>query len=287
MNSPFDLSKAPFRVEANADPQQVARDVIVCFRALSNIPDKMTQCVVAAMRIIGMDDSDPLHRAGCLIARDVDTGTGAGNHNPYHNAQHFCEVLLGTLYLSLLAPLQQRERAQLLVAAAVHDFHHDGKLNGEVPFRLERLSVEAAMPHLLAARVAEAERKRITAMVLATEVSTGARFARRCYLHFAGCGPHPELAGIDSELALLAGDERLALQAVLLTEADVLPSVGLTVEYGELQQDKLSREWSKPMREQDKLHFLDHVFGEFTVSTFFSPNLRRLKQAMHQKAKAG
>jgi hypothetical protein len=121
-------------------------------------------------------------------------------------------------------------------------------------------------------------------MVLATEVSTGARFARQCHRHFAGRGPAPALAGIDPALALLADDPRLALQAVLLTEADVLPSVGLTVEYGELQQDKLSREWKRPMREQDKLHFLDQVFGGFTVSDFFTPNLLRLKQAMHREA---
>jgi len=120
-------------------------------------------------------------------------------------------------------------------------------------------------------------------MVLATEVSVGARFARRCYLHFCGRAAKPEMHSLDPVLRLLAGDAGLARQAVLLTEADVLASVGLTVEYGELQQEKLSREWNRSLQATDKLHFLEQVFEDFTISHFFSPNLRRLKQAMHKQ----
>lgn len=66
----------------------------------------------------------------------------------------------------------------------------------------------------------------------------------------------------------------------MLTEADVLPSVGLTVEYGEVSQAKLSREWGRALGAADKLHFLERVFQEFTVSRFFAPKLEAMKRAM-------
>ncbi|MBF8295984.1 MAG: hypothetical protein HW389_2529 [Bacteroidetes bacterium] len=214
----------------------------------------------------------------------MDAGVGAGGDNPYHNAQHFCEVLLNALYLSLLAGLAPREKTQLLVAALTHDFHHDGTTNANVPFRLERLSAEAAAPYLDAAGVSREERERITAMIFATEVSVGTRFARDCHLHLAGGGSSPGLSGVPAQLATLAGDARLALQAVVLGEADVLSSAGLTVQYGELQQDKLAEERKQPLGSAHKLHFLSQVFREFTVGRFFSPNLRDLKIAAQDLA---
>jgi len=273
----LDLSRPPFRVREGADARTVADDIIACLRLVSGLPEKMTRCFDAAARIAGLPANDPLCAAGERIARDVDAGVGAGGDNPYHNAQHFCEVLLSALYLSLLARLAPREQTQLLVAALVHDFHHDGTSNAQVPFRLERLAAEAAAPYLDAARVSPEERARITAMVFATEVVVGTRFARECHLHFAHAAPRPALAGVPEPLAALAGDARLALQAVILGEADVLSSAGLTVQYGELQQQKLAEERKQPLGAEHKLRFLNEVVQEFTVGRFFSPNLRELK----------
>jgi len=281
---PFDLSKPPFRVCEGADARTVAQDIIACFQLVSGLPEKITSCFQAAERMAGLSGNDPLCVAGERIARDMDAGVGAGGDNPYHNAQHFCEVLLSALYLSLLAGLVPREQTQLLVAALTHDFHHDGTTNANVPFRLERLSAEAAAPYLDAAGVSREERERITAMIFATEVSVGTRFARDCHLHLAGGGPSPGLSGVPAQLATLAGDARLALQAVVLGEADVLSSAGLTVQYGELQQDKLAEERKQPLGSTHKLHFLSQVFREFTVGRFFSPNLRDLKIAAQDLA---
>jgi len=284
---PFDFSKPPFRVREGADARTVAQDIIACFQLVSGLPEKIARCFNAAARVAGLAESDPLCVAGDRIARDMDAGVGAGGHNPYHNAQHFCEVLLSALYLSLLAGLTPREKTQLLVAAMVHDFHHDGTTNANVPFRLERLSAEAAAPYLDATGVPPEERERITAMILATEVAVGTRFARDCHLHFSGAGPRPALRGVPQPLAMLAGDARLALQAVALGEADVLSSAGLTIEYGDLQQENLARERKQPLGSEHKLHFLNQVFQGFTVGRFFSPNLRDLKTAAQDLADRG
>lgn len=283
MRQPFDLSKPPFRVREGSDARTVAEDIIACLQLVSGLPQKMARCFRTAAQVSGLAADDPLLVAGERIARDIDAGVGAGGGNPYHNAQHFCEVLLSALYLSLLARLPPREQTQVLVAAMVHDFHHDGTINANVPFRLERIAAEAATPYLEAAGVSPKERLRIAAMIFATEVAVGARFARECHLHFAGAGPRPSLSGVPEPLAALAGDARLALQAVVLGEADVLPSAGLTVQYGELQQQKLAEEWKRPLGAEHKVRFLNQIFQEFTVGRFFSPNLRELKDAAQDR----
>jgi 3'5'-cyclic nucleotide phosphodiesterase family protein len=279
----LDLSKPPFRVPEGQDARAVAEDFIACFQVVSGLPNKVCACLQAALEVAELGE-DPLCMAGERIARDMDAGVGAGGANPYHNAQHFCEVVLSALYLSLLAGVSAREKVELLVAALVHDFHHDGNTNANVPFRLERLSAQAASPYLQAAGVPMEAQARVTAMIFSTEVSVGTRFARECHLHFAASGSRPSLSGIPGPLALLAGDARLALQAVIVGEADVLSSAGLTVQYGERQQEKLAEEWKKPLGADHKVRFLNQVFQDFTVGHFFSPNLRALKNAAQERA---
>lgn len=280
----LDLSKPPFCVPDGEDARTVAEHFIDCFRVVATLRDRVHTCLAAAVEVAGLAKDDPLCLAGERIARDMDAGIGSGGDNPYHNAQHFCEVLLSALYLSLLAGTAPRSRMQLLIAALVHDFHHDGTTNRSAPFRLERLSAAATLPYLEAAGVPAAERTRITAMILATEVAIGTRFARDCYLHFAEAAPAPSIAGIPDPLAELAGDADLALQAVIVGEADVLSSAGLTVQYGELQQDKLAEEWKQPLGADHKLRFLNQVIQDFTVGRFFSPNLRELRNAAQDRA---
>ena len=280
----LDLSKPPFRVPQGEDAGAVAEDFIACFKVVSALPDKVNTCAQAALDVAGLDPGYPLCVASQRIARDLDAGVGAGGANPYHNAQHFCEVVLSALYLSLLAGVAAREKGELLAAALVHDFHHDGGTNANVPFRLERLSAEAASPYLEAAGVPMDVQARIRAMIFSTEVSVGARFARECHLHFAASGPRPSLSGIPAPLAPLADDAGLALQSVIVGEADVLSSAGLTVQYGELQQEKLAEEWKKPLGADHKVRFLNQVFQDFTVGHFFSPNLRALRGAAQERA---
>ncbi|MBI3919573.1 MAG: hypothetical protein HY322_21500 [Betaproteobacteria bacterium] len=280
----FDFTRAPFRLNDRASPQQVAGEIIACYRRVADLPDRVTQSFRAAMQAAEIADAHPLLQAGERIARDIDAGIGAGDGNPYHNRQHFCEVLLAALYLLLAAPLTQAGRVQLLVAALAHDFHHDGKGFGDATFRLERVAVEAMLPYLAASGVPQDECTRISAMILATEISTGMPFARRCYRHFFEGGAQPDAAGIGEPLAMLARDANLARQAVLLTEADVLPSVGLTLDYSELSRENLSSEWGKPLSDADNLNFLERVFGDFMVNRFFSPNVSALKEALRIQA---
>lgn len=280
----FDFSRAPFRLDSQAaGPQQVARDITACFGVISGLPRKTTQSFDAAVRAIGLDPQEPVAQAGHRIAETIDAGTGDGRGNPYHNSQHFCEVLMGALAVSWLAALPPGEQSLLLLAALAHDFHHDGRDARNAPFRLERIAVAQTLPFLAAAGAPVRASEIITAMILATEVSRGVPYARQCYRHFFAGEERPRAPDGVEGLALLAEDARAAQLAVLLTEADVLPSVGLTPECGEESQLKLSREWGRALGAADKLYFLERVFGDFTVSRYFSPNLERMKRAMRQR----
>ena len=282
--SRLNLSKPPFRMNPQQDPASVAEDFIACFQVIAHLPKKVGACVRAAFDSGGIAPDAPLRVASCRIADEMDAGVGAGGANAYHNAQHFCEVLLGALYLTLLAGVTANAQAEVLIAALVHDFHHDGSKNMSATFRLETLSAEATTPYLEAAGVSADVNARIAAIIFATEVTRGTHFARGCHLHFTAGAPLPSLTAIPEPLALVATDATLALEAVIVGEADVLSSAGLTVQYGELQQERLAEEWKQPLGAEHKLRFLNQVFQDFTVGRFFSPNLRALKNAAKERA---
>jgi len=280
----LDLSKPPFKVGEGGDARAVAEDFIACFQVIARLPAKVGTCVRAAFESAAVAPEEPLWIAACRIADDMDAGVGAGGANAYHNAQHFCEVMLNALYLSLLAGLDPQARAEVMIAALVHDFHHDGTKNMSATFRLERFSAEATAPYLEAAGVSPQVRARIAAMVFATEVTKGTRFARDCHLHFSAGAPLPAASDLPAPLTLIGTDARLALEAVIVGEADVLSSAGLTVQYGDLQQERLAEEWKQPLGAEHKLRFLNQIFQDFTIGRFFSPNLRDLKSAAKDRA---
>ena len=282
----FDLTRAPFQVRGDTDSFQVAEEIAACFEVVAGLSTKMTQAVGAAMSVIGVAGNAPLVRAAATLAAEIDAGVGDGRANPYHNSQHYCEVVLSALYLSGLAALPPLVRARLVAAALAHDFHHDGRTSIGMPYRLERLAAQAALPYFEWAGVSKDEQNNIAALVLATETTAGVPFARQCHAHFAHGAVKPAPPESEPVLALLARDAGLAEQAVMLAEADLLPSVGLTVYYGELTQSNLSKEWGRPMTAVDKLFFLERIFGDFAVGRYFSPNVARLKDAMRKKADA-
>jgi hypothetical protein len=92
--------------------------------------------------------------------------------------------------------------------------------------------------------------------------------------------PAPPLSQLDS-LVLLP---RLALMAALLTEADVLPSVALTMAHADLTTARLESEWGTTLGPLSKVEFIDRYIGEFQVARFFLPNLREVRRVSLQRA---
>jgi hypothetical protein len=270
------LTRPPFAVVGSLGPPQVGAEMVACFAQLGARPDRLEHAHTLASRSIGLPDIDPLLRAGRAIARGIGAGVAAG----YHNGQHFLEVMLSALYLARLVPLDPRRTARVVTAALMHDFHHDGSRSASPPFRLELLAVQEAQPYLRAARVDDDECRRLQTLVLATEPRAGAPFARACWArHTAGGLATPLASTLPPPLERLPVEPHLAHEAVLLAEADVLPSIGLTFEHAEQLQSRLAIEWGTALGRDDKLQFIDRMVGDISVAAFFIPNIQTLRQA--------
>lgn len=278
--------RPPFSPVAQMDAASVAEEIVAVFAWFENESDALEAALGHATAAIGLAADDPLWLAAREVAAEMSRGVGAGAGNAYHNVRHFCEVMLCTLFISRLAGLAQREQAQLVVAALLHDFHHDGRGNGSHSFRLELMACARAAIFLQRASVSADEQARLRTLILATEISTGMPFARNCLLrHRQEAGSAGVKAGaaeaamlVRPELSALQHDASLALQAVILSEGDLLPSFGLTVDYADRSEALLASEITMPLGPKNKIDFIDRVIGDFVVAGFFSPNLQRIRQ---------
>ena len=274
------LTRPPFAVVDSLGPQQVGAELVACFAQYGERTDRLEHAHTLVSRSIGLPEADPLMLAGLAIARDIDRGIGAGVAAGYHNGQHFLEVMLSALYLARLTGLNPRRTARVVTAALMHDFHHDGSRSALSPFRLELLAVQEALPYLRALEVDEDECRRLQALVLSTDPSIGVPFARACRArHAPGAQVAPLASTLPPPLGRLLLEPDLAHEAVLLAEADVLPSIGLTLEHAEQLQSKLAIEWGASLGREDKLQFIHHIIGEISVASFFIPNIQALRQA--------
>ncbi len=270
------------------DADAAAQAIVERFNYFCELADPVSSTFASVARAMQLATSDPLYIAAMEVAGTIDGGVGVRRAEDYHSARHCCEVLLCALCLSRLAHLNRREQAQVAVAALLHDFHHDGRPNGAQTFRLELQSVREGQRYLQSAGVPPQEQQCLTVLILATEISQGVPYARACYAkHFLQeTEADRQLSAHAPTLALLPLREnpRVTLQALVLAEADVLPSVGLTVEHADVAGSRLAREWSRPLGPEDKLVFIDQVIGDFVVARFFSPNLRRVRQVNVERA---
>jgi hypothetical protein len=269
------------RIEPTQNADEVARALVELFEAVEGIPLKVSWVQRETERRLVDDGHPALAAAARTIAQAIDAEAVLHDARPYHSRQHFCEVMLAACVLCQLHGLRGRPAQFLLLAALVHDFEHDGRSNQE--FRLERASVTRATPHLLAAGVGADARERLAALVLATEPHHGVRAARLAREFHATGAISPPRFGDPAELRLLTGDAELSQLAMLLCEADVLPSVGLTFAHALRLQRLLATEWGRHLGSSDKLVFIDEVLAAGVIGPFFLPNVAaiRLEVARH------
>lgn len=280
---PLDLTKPPFIRVPQQSPELAAADILCAFATVASLPDKVSRTFDAIAQCTGVSIQAPLIVAGQRIARDIDRGVGSGQGNTYHSTQHFCEVTMSAFFLALLNGLDTESQCEVALGALIHDFHHDGQGNGPTPFRLERIAVNQSAPYLIAAGVPPDQQKVIAALVLATDVIHGLPFVHKCCAHHTGGSALQEVDPAAPELAQLTVDPVVARKALLLTEADMLPSVGLSLAYGLELQHRLSQEWHRHLSLEDKYRFVTKSFRGFIVGNFFQPNVDTLCQTLLER----
>ncbi|MCW0180919.1 hypothetical protein [Zavarzinia sp.] len=284
----LDLSAEPFAMIAGSSARCAAASIIAVFEALEAQPvpklAPMTDWLLAGQ---GFPPGHPYRVAARPLAEAIEARDQPVPVNPYHNAHHTLEVLLNAHYLACRNDavatrirLSRREYGILCLAALIHDFEHDGTMNGAQRFRLERHSADLAAPYFVAAGIGAEDRAAIDAIVLATDPAGPNLYMKALHGQAFYDGPPPDPSLAFPELAPLAGDHRLLRMAALLNDADLLSSAGLSVDYAAKQSAKLGAEGGRILDCADMLRFLSHIVGgSFTTRAgrFFNLNMFLIK----------
>lgn len=273
----MNLSRPPFQIVPGQSAEDAAAEIVAAFLSIESLPLKTSRVFKMLSDCLGLEPEELSIAVGSSLAEAVDA-TAALHDKPYHSSQHCCEVMLSSYFLSLLGGLDKQETAEIVLAALTHDFQHDGKPNGDIPFRLERNSVNKAEPYLAKAGMDKTRRQKLAALTLATSTAIGLPIARACHAHHAQGAPLPEIPPSAPELAELGNDPLTAIQALILCEADILPSIGLTTDYALKLQEKLSIEWGARLGLEDKLRFIDNQRHTFFADNYFNPNIDKIRQ---------
>lgn len=264
------------------DAGAIAAELVLLYQAIDGLPDKLSRVQQATERSVAARGGDlTIAAAAHDLARAIDTEGPHHDRHPYHNRQHFCEVMLAAELLCRVHRVAPAEAQLVLLAALIHDLDHDGEPS--CTFRLERHSLERAAPFLARAGVEPVVVARLAALVLATQPTQGTRAAldaRAFHVNGAALRPPSDEA---PELAGLAMDADLTRLALLLCEADLLPSVALTFAHALQLQERLAREWRRPLGAMDKLQFQRDVLANGLIGPFFLPNAVAIRLALVER----
>lgn len=257
----------------------MAGQLIALFAQLADLPDKVQWVSRQVAADLGDAVDAALGRASAAVAAAIDAQRASFDRHAYHGRQHFCEVALTAYGLCLLNRRSAPATQHVVLAALLHDLAHEGA--AQAAFAPERASVDGLRPLLLAAGLEAVQIGRLQVMVLATAPAGGLAFMSAACRAHAGRGgePLPVPAGAP-ELAALLGDAELAELARLLCEADVLPSVGLGAAHAVRVQQRLAREWQRPLGLADKHAFIDEVLRLGYVGPAFLPRVHATRAAL-------
>jgi hypothetical protein len=240
---------------------------------------------VARSMVMQLEASAPSLRGAVVTI--ADRADQSGKDNAFHNPQHSRDVAVIWLSLALAnnrlarangASHRLTKRELLLGACAAfgHDLAHDGTSNNvpgngsdgaergtRVAFRLERLAADCVCEALQTHRADPAEVAAARAAVLTTDIVDGYAVLDAA-LSPAGLGDEaaPEFAPLR--------DPAVALLAVILRDADVLPSAGLTAREYDRNTALLEAELGIPRNSLGPVG-TEEFFGRVLRGQFLSP----------------
>jgi hypothetical protein len=224
---------------------------------------------------------DPIGRACLQVAGDV---TRWGGH-PYHSTQHHAEVATNTMVLIEIAsrigqPIPPRQRAVLLAASLAHDIGYEPDDGQRARFAAEAHSARTADVINCRYGLDQTDRVALGCLILATEPAFRPQLAQ--LLRRPGA-----LADVPAPLQMLVEQPELTQLAAVLSDADLLSSVGLTLCWHRVQLNRLERELGQRILPADDLRFFERIVGEDFLSSggrHFSSNLARIRRAVQSAA---
>ena len=229
----------------------------------------------ALLRRNGIPSDGPLAVTCLAAARAVSAWGG----QPYHSATHHGEVATNAMVLVAIAELQgqpvgSHATATLLAASLAHDLYYLPSVARE-RFAAELASAQALDTIAAEAGCDDADRHAMRALVVATEPG----------LRLRPGGPlgTPVDPTVSRLLGTSAIDPALAELAGFLSDADLLSSVGLTVRWYRVQQERLEREAGRPYRPGEAEAFFRDIVGVDFLSRpgrMLSGNLAAIRRAV-------
>lgn len=248
--------------------------------------------------VMEIDETYPLMDLASICAILGDTQT---RDLAFHNHDHVMHVTLTASVLGFHhnrmhrdSPLELSDFLALFSAACIHDLGHDGQGNyahdgRHMPSRLEIQSVEMAEPFMRTACQDEGVIQRIGMMIVATDVSESDGVVSPSNLlklimmaRITGSA----LPVVPMYLNDFATDARLGLMALLLAEADVIPSMAMSYDMSRDRTVRIAKESQKLLPNAQTLcGFVDKICDGLLMSevakTIFEDSFR----AIHQRAK--
>lgn len=276
----------PFSLPDKPTPENLAEALTFVFYKFAGLrgPRLSLAWRLVSAFATGKPDLALLKETGERIAADFDRGIGNTNDDGYHNAQHAFEVLCCAHTLALIksrsgAPLSPENRLLLLIAALIHDWHHDGSPpNIGKPanyFEQENRALAASEPYFSGLNADQITR--LSLMVRTTDISGPHAFAMKVLdwhnHHLRGDGqddppPPTPPEGIAPIADLLSATEiETGEMAAMLRDANALPAVGLTPDYAAVCSQRLSEEWAQPVTHDEFMTFIEQALSRPYRST--------------------
>lgn len=229
----------------------------------------------------------------------------------YHNNLHFRKVVLhvvrmivahNAMFEGTNHSLDKSQVTALLIAAAIHDLGHQGK--GNITNRkyemakTEKRSFELAAPYLREAGISEELLCDIRTMLIGTDVSpfgdpiSPANQVRAAYEYHYGTAEDDEALELCEDLIVLESNADLCMMCLMLHEADIMNSAGLSYEITCQESIFVSKEIGRPHASpEDTLLFLEKICcGEMLSDSarfLASDNLQKILTRVMQDFKDG
>jgi len=235
--------------------------------------------VITSAFLRRLDRLDSAIGETCLrIAAELERWVG----HDYHSALHHAEVATNAMILTehAVAPantFSRQQRALLLAGCLAHDIYFEPQSSKHLRFEAERKSAEILDITALRCGVPADERATLRSLILATEPEFRSRLS-------ALLRGDLEIAA-DAELRITARQPAMAAMAGVLSDADLLSSAGLTVDWHLKQRRRLERELSRIISPEEDLRFFEAIVGPDFLSSgghAFSSNLQRIRETVGQ-----
>lgn len=268
-----------FMFEADKTMDQRTRDTVDLLRSWHlGEPISLSAMVCASIDAMGLKLDSDIYQATLLasLLGEVE------NSVPYHNNMHFRKVLLQLIRLVVMhnrlfagtpREISDENVALMMLAACIHDLGHDGTGNMVrgvfKQSRLEQNSINIIGSYLneLGFGHQDTRMDAIRIMILATDVTpindpgNPVGQTKAAYrFHFLGDNKKVDSLHLAKEMLPLQNNEILTTMALLLHEADVATSAGLTYEITQFETIMYREEiCADEARPQHIIDFMDNI----------------------------